>query len=368
MIYLHVPFCKSRCVYCDFFSTTSGSAWHERYMEAVLREMERRRDDIGRARADTVYIGGGTPSQLPPKLLQRFFEKLESLYGLSGLKECTVEANPDDVTGEWVSALRDTPINRVSMGVQSLNDNMLRFLGRRHTAKQALQALELLRSCGYENISLDLMFGLPGQKISLWEEDVKEMLEVSAPHLSAYALQLEEGTVLAKRLARDKSLTLPSDDEVAAMYELLVQAIRSAGMEHYEISNFAKPGYRAQHNSGYWKGLPYVGLGPGAHSFDGACCRRWNLSSLDTYCNAPAAPFEEEILTEDERYNETVMTRLRTSDGLNLATLDEKRRNYTLKTADPHLKRGMMTLEEGVLRLSERGFFVSNDIISDFML
>ena len=368
MIYLHVPFCKSRCVYCDFFSTTSGPAWHERYMEAVLREAEQRKDELGRARADTIYIGGGTPSQLPPALLQRFFEKLQVLCGLSALQECTVEANPDDVTVEWVRALKDTPVNRVSMGVQSLDDGVLKFLGRRHTAKQALQALELLRNAGFENVSLDLMFGLPGQNIIRWEKDVKVMLEVSAPHLSAYALQLEEGTVLAKRLAQDKTLALPSDDEVAGMYDLLVQAAHDAGMEHYEISNFARPGFRAQHNSGYWKGLPYVGLGPGAHSFDGACCRRRNLASLESYCEAPSPLFEEELLTDDERYNETVMTRLRTSDGLFLAGLDEKRRNYTLKTAKPHLQRGAMTLEEGVLRLSERVFFVSNDIISDFML
>lgn len=337
-------------------------------MEALLREMEQRREDIGRARADTVYIGGGTPSQLPPELLQQFFERLDALCGLSKLQECTVEANPDDVTEEWVRALKDTPVNRVSMGVQSLNDDVLRFLGRRHTSKQALLALELLRAGGYENVSVDLMFGLPNQKIIEWEHDIKAMLEVGAPHLSAYALQVEEGTVLAKRLREDECLTLPSDDEVAAMYDLLVQKVREAGMEHYEISNFAKPGYRALHNSGYWKGLPYVGLGPGAHSYDGVSCRRWNLSSLECYCQAPSVQFEEEHLSEDERYNETVMTRLRTSDGLKLAELDEKRQIYTLKMAKKHLKRGMMLLEEGVLRLSERGFFVSNDIISDFML
>ena len=191
-------------------------------MEAVLREVEQRRDELGRAHADTIYIGGGTPSQLSPAMLQRFFEKIDALCGLSSLQECTVEANPDDVTPEWVRALKDTPVNRVSMGVQSLDDGVLRFLGRRHTAKQALDALDLLRTAGFENISLDLMFGLPGQNISQWEGNVKAMLEVSAPHLSAYALQLEEGTVLAKRLAQDRTLRLPSDDEVAEMYDLLV--------------------------------------------------------------------------------------------------------------------------------------------------
>ena len=257
MIYLHVPFCKSRCVYCDFFSTTNGPDWHGRYLEALLREMEQRREDIGRARADTIYIGGGTPSQLPPQLLQQFFEKLDALCGFSELQECTIEANPDDVTEEWVRALKDTPVNRVSMGVQSLNDAMLRILGRRHSSKQALQALELLRTEGFENVSVDLMFGLPNQNICDLERDVKAMLEVNVPHLSAYALQVEEGTVLAKRLKDDESLRLPSDDEVATMYDLLVQSVLEAGMEHYEISNFAKPGYRARHNSGYWKGLPY---------------------------------------------------------------------------------------------------------------
>lgn len=368
MIYIHVPFCKSRCIYCDFFSTTHDAEWQRRYVDALMREIRGRREEIIRAQADTIYIGGGTPSQLSVALLLRVFDVLDDVCGgFSSLTECTIEANPDDVTPEWVDALLQTPVNRVSMGVQSLNDDMLKLLRRRHTSRQALDAVALLKENGYGNLSLDLMYGLPGQSLEEWEKDVRDILAVGAQHLSAYALQVEEGTLLSRKL-EDGSVLLPTEDETVAMYESLMRFTAAAGLEHYEISNFARPGFRAKHNSGYWSGKPYVGLGPGAHSYDGERMRRSNTPDLELYCDNNEPSFEQEILTDAECYNERVLTRLRTSDGLDIGLLGEKERNHTINVAKKHIERGVMSLKNGFLRLEAKGIFVSNDIISDFML
>lgn len=368
MIYIHVPFCKSRCIYCDFFSTTHDGAWQQKYVDALVREIKGRREEIVRAQADTIYIGGGTPSLLPADFLLQIFDVLgEVCGGFASLGECTIEANPNDVTKEWTDALRGTPVNRVSMGVQSLNDDMLKQLRRRHTAAQALEAVTTLRERGYNNLSLDLMYGLPGQSQEEWEGDVRDILAVGAPHLSAYALQVEEGTLLYRNL-EEGIFVLPEEDETVAMYESLMRLTAAAGLEHYEISNFARLGFRAQHNSGYWSGRPYVGLGPGAHSYDGGRVRRSNTPDLGLYCEAGEPCFEQEILTDEERYNEMVLTRLRTSDGLDIGLLKENERNHTLNVARKHIESGVMSLKNGILRLESKGIFVSNDIISDFML
>ena len=369
MIYVHVPFCKSRCIYCDFYSTTANRDWQRRYVEALIRETWNRQEEIKKAQADTIYIGGGSPSVLPMNALKQIFATLNDVCGgLDTLAECTIEANPDDVTEEWVQALRDTPVDRVSMGAQSMDNEMLCTLGRRHTAEQVYKAVERLRREGYENISLDLMYGLPGQTIEGWERDVHDLLAVGVPHISAYALQVEEGTALCKRLREGSVASLPDDDDTAQMYELLLDKADAAGYIHYEISNFARSGYEAKHNSGYWNGKPYVGLGPGAHSYDGHRVRRSNSSNLAAYCSDETVPHEKEVLTDEELYNETVLTRLRTRDGLDVTTLDDEQRKYTMKIAQKHIKRGMMTCEGSILRLKREGIFVSNDIISDFML
>lgn len=368
MIYIHVPFCKSRCIYCDFFSTTRDAAWQQKYVDALVSEIKGRREEIVRAQADTIYIGGGTPSLLPADYLLRIFDVLgEVCGGFTSLVECTVEANPDDVTEEWTDALVETPVNRVSMGVQSLNDDMLKLLRRRHTAAQALEAIALLRNKGFGNLSLDLMYGLPGQSLEEWERDVRGIIAVGAPHLSAYALQVEEGTLLYRNLEEGINV-LPDEEETVAMYESLMRLTAAAGLEHYEISNFARPGFRAQHNSGYWIGKPYVGLGPGAHSYDGEKVRRCNTPDLELYCEAGGTYFEQEILNDEERYNEMVLTRLRTSDGLEIALLKENERKHTLNVAKRHIESGVMSMKNGILRLESKGIFVSNDIISDFML
>lgn len=367
MIYIHIPFCKSRCLYCDFFSSTS-SGLKKDFVRALLKEIESREEEIRRARANTIYIGGGTPSQLEVEDIKAIFEALQRVVPIEEDAEVTIECNPDDVTLDFLSGLGMTPVNRVSMGVQTFNDDLLRLLRRRHTSAQAHGAVSMLRNAGYDNISLDLIYGLPGQSLEMWKKDVDELLSLQVPHLSAYSLQWEEGTPLYRMLERGE-VEEASDEVSRGMYEYIVSATAKYSMEHYEISNFAMPGMRARHNSGYWRDEPYVGLGPGAHSYDGFNTRSSNPSDLDEYIKCAGMPEREvEMLDEDCLYEEKVLKGLRTIDGLNLASLKPKYREYALKMAEPHIRSGRMQRSGDVLRLTEDGIFVSNDIMSDMML
>lgn len=379
-VYIHIPFCESRCIYCDFYSTTQ-SAQKGRYVDCLIREMEQRRDewqDASRAQTSSIYIGGGTPSTLSPTLLSRILEAVTRIYPPMPDAEITVEANPDDVTDEWVEALTHTPVNRISMGVQTFDDNRLKLLHRRHTAAQAQEAVQRLKAAGYHNISIDLIYGLPGQTLADWEQDVAKAIALQVPHLSAYSLMYEEGTALMRLLDEGKVSEM-DEDESWRCYELLCQCLEQAGYAHYEISNFALPGWHSRHNSGYWDGTRYMGFGAGAHSYDGMNKRRCNLPSLDDYMTAlentgtsatGSHPyFEIEELSITDLYNEFVMTRLRTAKGLALDEVLQRFGNdlyqYCINTAKPHLQRGNLLQTGSVLSLSRKGIFVSNDIISD---
>lgn len=366
-IYIHVPFCQSRCAYCDFYSTTESEEWKSQYLSALQREMHTRRHEVEGRPLDTLYIGGGTPSQLPSALLCRLFGAVSSLFTLKADAEVTVEANPDDVTAEWLSALRHTPVNRISMGVQTFDDTLLSLLRRRHTSAQAMQAVELCRKAGYENLSIDLIYGLPGQSMEMWRKDLAQAASLAVPHLSAYALQYEPGTALWRM--KEEGLVQEADEELSLeMYRELCRETARMGMEHYEISNFALPGKRSRHNSSYWQQAPYWGFGPAAHSYNGERTRRWNEPQLKTYLEAGEdVPHGIEELTEEERYDELVFTRLRTSDGLPMRLLSPENRAYCLRMSAPHLKSGKLTLENDILRLDESGIFVSDDIMSDLM-
>ena len=362
MIYIHVPFCKSRCYYCDFFSSVRADLT-ESYVDALCAEAASRRDEMERACADTVYLGGGTPSQLTGVQLRRIFDALPEVCEGA---EVTIEVNPDDVTDEFVSGLQGTPVNRVSMGVRSLDDDVLVKINRRHRSADAVRAVNMLREAGYVNLSLDLMYGLPVQTMEKWQRDVDGVLALDVPHLSAYSLQWEEGTVLTRM--RDRGEVQEADEETSlAMYRYLVDSTRKCGMEHYEISNFCKPGMYSRHNSGYWREEPYVGLGPGAHSYDGHRVRRSNNACLEDYC-AGRVMYAEEHLTDDELYDEMIMKRLRTSAGICVDEVPAEHVEYMLRMAERHIRSGRMVLEDGRLRLSSEGIFVSNDIMSDLML
>lgn len=367
MIYIHIPFCKSRCLYCDFFSSTS-SAFMNKFIDALLNEIDGRADEIRHACANTIYIGGGTPSQMNGAQIKQIFDAIKRIVPIEDGAEVTIECNPDDISEDFISGLLATPVNRISMGLQTLDDGLLCLLRRRHNAGQARDAVSMLHDAGYHNLSLDLMYGLPGQTIEMWHKDVDELLSMQVPHLSAYSLQWEEGTPLYKMLERGE-VEEASEDMSLEMYRYLVDATNKTGMEHYEISNFARPGMRSKHNSGYWRNEPYVGLGPGAHSYDGGMRRSSNPSDLFVYIKSSGLPCQDvEILDDDAFYEEQVLKGLRTAEGLDVGMLAPRYRDYAFKMAQKHILSGRLERKGDVLRLTEAGIFVSNDVMSDMML
>ena len=376
-IYIHIPFCKSRCIYCGFYSTTSLEL-RQRYVEAICREMEIRneRSEI----IDTVYLGGGTPSQLTIEQLRQLFIYINKVYPLTPnisplTPEITIEVNPDDVTIEFAVALKQLPINRVSMGIQTFNDQRLQFLHRRHTAQQAITAVDTLRQAGFQNISIDLMYGFPGETLSDWEADIDAALALKVEHLSAYCLMIEEGTPLRQWITNNGQWIMDEELE-RTMYEMLIDKLTAAGYEHYEISNFARKGFRSRHNSSYWNGTPYIGLGAAAHSYDGRS-RSWNVADINTYIKGIEQGkriFEEELLDDDTRYNDTITVALRTKEGIDLSLLSKKYQDYCMKNARRYLNDGLLELsavgdsQSPTLHLTRRGLFVSDMVMSDLMM
>ena len=365
-IYIHIPFCRSRCIYCGFYSTTSLDI-RQKYVDAVCLEMshakqeKRNGDDL----TDTIYLGGGTPSQLTIPQLQQIFRAIYKYNKVAEDAEVTIEANPDDVTPQFADALRSLPVNRVSMGAQTFDDERLRWLYRRHTSQQVAQAVSRLRAAGISNISIDLMYGFPGETLPEWQRDIDSALALNSEHLSAYCLMIEEGTPL------HQMHTEPIDEELErAMYYTLIDRLASAGYEHYEISNFAKPGLRSRHNSSYWAGTPYVGFGAAAHSFDGKT-RSWNISDIRQYIEGMARgerPFEAETLDADTRYNDMITVALRTCEGLNLAKLSLRHRDYCMKSARRFIDDGLLSVNHDSLILTRRGLFVSDMIMAELIL
>lgn len=316
-IYIHIPFCASRCIYCDFYSTTAGDRTLQ-YVEALCREIQERRDFFSPEETiRTIYIGGGTPSQLSPKEIRTLFDCLAQNFQLQQVSEITLEANPEDLTPQFIQELSgQTPVNRISMGVQSFVDKELTLLRRRHDSHRPEEAIRLLRANGIRNISIDLMYGLPGQTLDTWERSVRKAVSLEVDHLSAYCLSVEEGTVLKQKVDAG-TLSVASEETLLKMAARLRSLLEEAEFEQYEISNYARPDMYSRHNSSYWSGEAYLGLGPGAHSFDGRRCRSWNAADLHTYLSGNRNP-ETELLSETDLYNEAIMLRLRTRQGLSL--------------------------------------------------
>lgn len=372
-LYIHIPFCATRCSYCDFYSQTN-SALRSEYIQALIAEMSIRRaevtDTIG-----TLYFGGGTPSLLSPQEIGRIIEQVYRLFSFSSDAEITLEANPDDLNTSYVQELRTLPINRISMGAQSFHDEDLHFLNRRHNARQVLEAVDTCRNAGLTNLSIDLIYGLPGQTPTRWQENISAVLALSPPHLSAYHLIYEEGTPLTRLLHAGKVREV--DEEVSLeLFRMLREQLTEAGYEHYEISNFARSGYHSRHNSSYWQDTPYLGLGPSAHSFDGRRTRRCNPSDIRRYIVSMATGkplFTEEILTDNDRYDEVVMTHLRTACGLSPDQIGhlfgKESAERCIRTAAPFIRDGLLREEaDGRIRLTEKGIFLSDRIISEFFI
>ena len=379
-LYIHIPFCKSRCIYCGFYSTTQ-LAWQDRYVDALCGEMRMRMNaksltDKHIGVLSTIYLGGGTPSQLSPSNLEKLFIYINKVYG--GILdekeggnelEITMECNPDDIDAAFCNTLRQLPVNRVSMGAQTFSDERLKFLHRRHSAKQVNEAVDRLRAAGIGNISIDLMFGFPGETLEEWTADIERAVALQVEHISAYSLMYEEGTPLYELSIRNPQFKKTDEDVERSMYETLIDRLESAGFEHYEISNFARPGRRSHHNSSYWQSVPYIGIGAAAHSFD-LKTRSWNVADLRQYVEAieqGTLPQEVETIDNVTRYNDLITTALRTRDGILLSDVETDFCDYLLKNAQPHIDRQLLSLEEGRLHLTRKGLFVSDDIMSDLV-
>ena len=410
-LYIHIPFCASRCIYCGFYSTTSARKKGERlsveeqYVNALCHEMELRmekNDDMfGRKMTglSSIYLGGGTPSQLSFKSLQKIFQTIDKIYHIGlewGMESCTcttvtpieitMECNPDDVTEEFAQNLRSLPINRISMGAQTFSDERLHFLHRRHTADEVKNAVKRLRGIGIKNISVDLMFCFPNETLEEWNDDIERLLALDIEHISAYSLMYEKGTPLFRLLQEGKVKEI--DEELyRQMYDTLIDRLAKAGYEQYEISNFAKLDvqspkfniqtskskiqslYRSQHNSSYWQNIPYIGIGAAAHSYSNGK-RSWNVADIKAYITAiqkNRLPSEEEIIDADTHYNDIIMTALRTCEGIDLSILPAEYRTYLIRLAKPFQQQGLLKEDNGKLHLTRNGIYVSDSIMSDLM-
>lgn len=370
-IYIHIPFCRSRCTYCGFYSTT-GLDLRQRYVDAVCWELS-----IRGTEASTIYLGGGTPSQLTIQQLRQIFEALYIYNKVEKDTEVTIEVNPDDITEEFAKALTTLPVNRISMGIQTFDDQRLRFLRRRHNSDQAVNAVKTLRHAGFQNISIDLMYGFPDETLDEWMSDLSQAIALNVEHISTYCLMIEEDTPLYQQFQQGH-IVEPNEELERQMYEVLIDQLQAAGYEHYEISNFARTGYRSRHNSSYWTGIPYIGIGAAAHSYD-LMSRSWNVADIHQYIEGMERGervYEEEVLDDDTRYNDTITVALRTKEGINLSQLTKEYHDYLIKNARRYIDDGLLELKDvgdsssqtPHLRLTRRGLFVSDMVMSDLMM
>ena len=370
-IYIHIPFCKKRCIYCDFYSSTDNRLV-DKYIDALCIELESRLHEIDKNNITTIYIGGGTPSQLSATQLGEIINFIKSKIDFSLIEEFTIEVNPDDVTYDYIKECITFGINRVSMGIQSFVDEELKIINRRHDSSQAIKAIETIKSAGISNISIDLIYGLPLQTIESWIYSARKAIEMNVPHISCYNLSYEEGTTLYKM--RDMGEIKECDEDTCIeMYDILVKMLADADFEHYEISNFAKRGYYSRHNSNYWNLTPYLGLGASAHSFDGSI-RRYNPSSIQKYTSnisESSIAYEEEQETLYEQFNEYIMINLRTMWGVNTQKVKtifgEELRNHLIKYSRRFIETGDLKEKENTIVLSEKGIMLSDYIIRTLM-
>lgn len=366
-LYLHVPFCKRACTYCDFHFSTTGEK--EPLLQAMELELVRRAREMGDAPVSTIYFGGGTPSLLETERFVSFMQLARDLLRIQRDAEVTLEANPDDITAERLEAWKAAGITRLSLGTQSFREDRLQWMGRAHDADQALRSIELIAMAGFASWTIDLIYGLPGMTIAEWDEQLSIALDHGMPHLSAYCLTVEPRTALAHQVTK-RIVAMPSDEAQSAQLDHLMGRMERAGLEHYEISNFAKPGHRSRHNSSYWEGVPYLGIGPSAHSYDGTS-RRWNVANNVRYTKAVTTGetyWEEERLTLAQRTNERLLTGLRTSKGVELAQLESDPLRHQPKAVERWTASGHLLHADGRLVLTKAGRHFADRIASDLFV
>lgn len=379
-IYIHIPFCKQACHYCDFHFSTSLEK-KDRLINALCKELVLRKGEIN-DEIQTIYFGGGTPSLLTMDELRLLIETVYDNFQVSDYPEITLEANPDDLSNDLMIQLSNSPVNRLSIGVQSFFEEDLQWMNRAHNVREALECIEMAKE-HFDNFSIDLIYGIPGMSTERWLENLHKALAFDIPHISCYALTVEPKTALKTFI--DKGIVPPINDEVAREHhKLLLEETEKAGFDNYELSNFGKPGFYSENNMGYWHGEPYLGVGPSAHSYDGEQ-RSWNVSNNSKYIKAIEAgilPLEREHLSNTDKYNEYVMTRLRTQWGVSLDEVSDlfgkKQHDYLLQQAQPHIDAGFLTLvtssdstQENCiekLTVTKKGKFLSDGIASDLFL
>ncbi len=371
-VYLHIPFCKQKCHYCNFFSLASVK-YKRAFVDILLKEIDLQKNYLKGETVTTVYFGGGTPSLLEVDDLQRIFFALNDAFPISKDAEISLEANPDDLSAAYLEELKATAVNRLSIGIQSFDDDDLVYLNRVHSGAQAEKSIQLARAAGFEKLTIDLIYGIPTLDDDKWRKNIERFLQTGIHHLSAYALTVEPRTALQTLIGKGK---LPGTDEnrIARQFEILLEMMENNGFVHYEISNFARPGHYSRHNSIYWMGGHYLGLGPSAHSFNGVS-RQWNVSNLTKYLQLETIEKvveEKEVLTGNQRYNEYVMTSLRTVWGCDLEHIANQFGDgasaRTRLEAEKHILKGHMFLDENRLLLSPKGKLFADGIASEFFI
>jgi len=371
-IYIHVPFCKKLCFYCDFYHIISQEDYSA-FIDALIKEASMRKDYLGNETVSTIYLGGGTPSVFSIKELGTILNHIYKLFKVSEDCEITIELNPDDIQPAYLTGLKNHNINRISLGIQSWRDSDLKMLNRRHDSAQAVTALKDTLNAGFENVTIDLIYGLPGMSLQDWASNLYFSFSFNIQHLSAYHLTFEPGTVFGKMLEKGMISEIDEYDS-AAQFNILIEKAESAGFIHYEISNFGKPGFFSVHNSNYWKQISYLGLGPSAHSFNGYS-RQWNIRDLKGYIKSldnGKSFFEREELDTKTRFNEYIMTSLRTMWGIDLEYVEKmfekEGYDYVVNLAGKFKEYGMMKQDKKTLVITNQGKMISDNIISEFIM
>ena len=370
-IYVHVPYCKRKCHYCDFYSVEDAQGMNE-FANLILEELRLRKDYLPTEPIETVYFGGGTPSLLTANHIATMLNGIAKTFSISPLPEITLEANPDDLNPGYIRSLLDTGINRLSLGVQSFDDNDLQQLGRRHNAKQAMDAVDMASQLGFNNISIDLIYGLPYSTTSVWESNLRKAFSLPIQHLSCYHIIFEEGTPLQRKVSMGR--VTPVDESVSVeQFDLLHDLASKNGFIHYEISNLGKEDYFSRHNTAYWQQIPYLGLGPSAHSYN-KTSRAWNPRSVDTWINAIQKgniEIESELLSEKDKLNEYLLTSLRTIWGIDngyiAGTFGIDQANRIERVANKYMQLEILEKRDSNYRIKPKKFIVSDGVIADFL-
>lgn len=370
-IYIHIPFCRQKCYYCDFYKTVNTSLT-DRFIIALKKEMVQRKNYLISKKVKTIYFGGGTPSVLKKEELNEILEFLKQHYTISEEAEITLEANPDDLTLNYLKQIFAVGVNRLSIGIQSFQDEFLKKMNRRHNSLQAIEAVENAAKTGFKDISVDLIYGLPGLTNSQWKNDLSNVFKLPVQHLSAYHLTYHKGTPFYTWLKKGTLKAINENDSIS-QFKILVKTAKEHDFEQYEISNFAKDGKYSKHNSSYWKGINYLGLGPSAHSFNGIS-RSWNSSSIESYIKAIEQNLsfsEEENLSEENKYNELILTGIRTIWGVSIQDIKknfgENKAKYFQDNIQKYLQNKMVIQRGDIYTLTENGMFVSDEIMANLM-